>query len=233
MGGLKFLGANGGSMTGAVAALNYAVNMGAMISSNSWGCLNCYSAPLEKALQTASAKGHLFITAAGNDSKQVDGSTSSYPCNYNVDNLICVASTNRQQELSWFSNKSTYFVHVAAPGSDIYSTVNKDNGNYSGDYGMMSGTSMATPAVAGVASLLAGQGLYAEEIKQVILGTVQKTGYEALDGEIITGGLIDAAQALKYAKGMIPTTDQPNWTTPEPTNTPAPCSDFARWLGWC
>jgi subtilisin family serine protease len=73
------------------------------------------------AIQRLRDKGILLVAAAGNNGKNNDVSPT-YPCNYNLDNIICVASTDRNDNLSWFSNYGNSTVHVAAPGEEIYST---------------------------------------------------------------------------------------------------------------
>jgi subtilisin family serine protease len=80
-----------------------------------------YSYAEELSIQSKlKAKGILLIAAAGNQGKNND-TAPTYPCNYNLDNIICVASTDRNDNLSWFSNYGNS-VHVAAPGEEIYST---------------------------------------------------------------------------------------------------------------
>lgn len=80
-----------------------------------------YSYAEELSIQSnLKSKGILLVTAAGNESTNNDTSPR-YPCNYNLDNIICVASTDRFDNLSYFSNYGNT-VHVAAPGQDIYST---------------------------------------------------------------------------------------------------------------
>jgi len=91
-----------------------------------------YSYAEELAIQKLRSKGILFVTAAGNEAENND-ITPSYPCNYNLDNIICVASTDRNDYLSPFSNYGNS-VHVAAPGEEIYSTYPITNENFSSSY---------------------------------------------------------------------------------------------------
>ncbi|HLR61947.1 MAG TPA: S8 family serine peptidase [Lentibacillus sp.] len=83
--------------------------------------------------------------AAGNDGV----STQFEPASY--DNVIAVAAVDSQNNLAGFSNYGSW-VDVAAPGVDIASTVQRNG------YAYMSGTSTASPHVAGLAGRLAGQG---------------------------------------------------------------------------
>ncbi len=143
---LKFLGGDGsGYLSGAIDAVNYAVANGARLSNNSWGG-GPYDATLGKAISNAAAKGHIFVAAAGNDSQNND-SYASYPSGYNYDNIIAVAATDHLDNLAYFSNYGVNTVDIAAPGVNILSTL---PGN---KYGSFSGTSMATPHVAGALSL--------------------------------------------------------------------------------
>lgn len=141
----KFLAANGsGSLFNAIKAVDFAIRNEVDIINASFGG-GGYSHNFQKVINEAAAKGILFIAAAGNSYNDND-SRPHYPSNY--DNVISVASINREGDLSYFSNYGVNTVDVAAPGSDIYSV------DYRGGYKSLNGTSMATPHVVGVAALI-------------------------------------------------------------------------------
>lgn len=144
---VKFLSdAGSGTLADAVEAINYATKMNVDIMSNSWGG-GGFSQALNDAITAAKNKGILFIAAAGNDGTNND-SRPTYPANYQVDNVISVASHTAQDNLSSFSCFGRRTVHVAAPGSNVLSSTPN------GEYKVFSGTSMATPHVSGVVGLL-------------------------------------------------------------------------------
>ncbi|MEA5523368.1 S8 family peptidase, partial [Limnoraphis robusta] len=131
---LKFLSSSGSGTTyNAIRAVEYATQMGADITNNSWGG-GGYSSGLRDAIAAAGNAGSVFIAAAGNNSTNND-SSPHYPSNYNPSNVISVASTDHNDSLSWFSNYGRTSVDLAAPGSSIYST-SPGNG-----YRTLSGTS--------------------------------------------------------------------------------------------
>ena len=116
---LKFLGDNGsGSTFNAVRAVEYATAMGVRITNNSWGG-GGFSQALYNAI--AAADDALFVAAAGNSGTDND-LYPHYPSNYDLDNVISVASTTRNDTLSGFSCYGATTVDLAAPGSSIYST---------------------------------------------------------------------------------------------------------------
>ena len=132
----------------AVNAIDYAVDMGASISSNSWGS-DVYYQEIVDAIAGAGLAGHLFVSSAGNYAEDIDPSAlPRYPAGYDLDNIISVAATSDDDLLAHFSDWGLVNVDLAAPGRNVLTTA---IGNA---YSYGSGTSYATPHVAGVAALL-------------------------------------------------------------------------------
>ena len=206
---LRFLGNGGGSTSDAVLAIKYAVDNGAKISSNSWGSYS-NSSSLHKAISNAASAGHVFIAAAGNDSSDNDGNSSFYPASFGLDSVISVAATDSKDNLASFSNYGSNSVDVGAPGVFIIST-NKGSG-----YTYKSGTSMATPHVAGLVALVQEQnpGWSYQQVINQVLSTVRPVS--SLQGNTVTGGIIDAAAALT-GSAIPPPEPEPE---PEPTTLP-------------
>jgi subtilisin family serine protease len=117
----------------------YAAANGARVISCSWGGYG-YSTTIKSAVDYAYSQGALVVAAAGNDGV----STPHYPSAYKT--ALGVSALGTCEELAWFSNWGFSNVLIAAPGEDILSTY------LDGGYAVMSGTSMATPHVAGVAA---------------------------------------------------------------------------------
>ena len=165
--GLKFLnGAGSGTTEDAVSAVEYATMMGVDLTSNSWGG-GLFSQALYDAIAAAGAADQLFIAAAGNAGSDTDASPH-YPSSYDLPNIISVAMTDHNDAYDSDSNYGAVSVDLAAPGADVLSTL---PGN---SYGYGSGTSMATPHVAGVAALIraVSPGVPSAQIKTLILGSV-------------------------------------------------------------
>jgi len=201
---LKFMNSQGqGTTSAAIRALDYAVANGARISNNSWGG-GAFSQALFDAIQSANRQNHLFTAAAGNgDSAGVginNDNTPHYPSSYNLPNIISVAATNQTDQLTGFSNFGVRSVDLAAPGSQIMSTIRN------GAYRSFSGTSMASPYVAGVAGLVLAQNpnLSIAELKAAILDNVDPVS--ALASRVLTGGRLNAFNAVTSVSSSAPTT---------------------------
>lgn len=156
---LKFLGPNGGSSSDLIRAFGYAktmrdrwINSGGSqganirVTNNSYGGTD-YSQAESDSIQALATSGILFVAAAGNEGED-NNVVASYPAGYDLPNVISVAATDRGDELINFSNRGSHSVHLGAPGEGILSTI---PGN---SYGTLSGTSMASPHVAGTALLV-------------------------------------------------------------------------------
>lgn len=155
---VRVLDNNGSGLLSDIAnGIIYAVNQGAQVINLSLGGAQG-ATTLQNAIDYAWSRGAVIVAAAGNNGV----STPTYPANYS--NVIAVASTDSADRKSSFSNYGRW-VEVAAPGSNILSTY---TGSY---YAYLDGTSMASPQVAGLAALLAGQGRSNTEIRSIIQNT--------------------------------------------------------------
>jgi thermitase len=176
-----------------VSGISYAADNGAKVINLSLGSTRD-SSTLQSAVNYAHDQGALVVAAAGNcgDSSYLYSGCdyqdqSLYPAAGN--NALAVASTTRWDIQSGFSNQGSY-VDVAAPGSFIYSTM-------PGSYGYKSGTSMATPFVSGLASLLlsTNSNLTPDEVETIIEQTADDLGEPGRD-DVYGWGRINAYQAL-------------------------------------
>ncbi len=191
---LKFIGKGGfGSTKNAIEAINYTIDrkkagVNVRVISASWGS-TLYSKALEDAIRAAGEQGILFVAAAGNNSTDND-KRPHYPSNYDLPNVISVAALDRADQLAAFSNFGAKTVHIAAPGKDILSTWLNDA------YREASGTSMATPQVAGVAALIVASNpkVSVEELRSKLLRSTDTL--EWLTDKVESGGRLNAGKAL-------------------------------------
>lgn len=201
--GLKFLSAGGGgSIFGAIKAIRYLIDqkvrygLDVKVANNSWGGSG-YSKALEDSIREANDAGIIFVAAAGNESTNNDV-LPSYPANFDVPNVVSVAAIDSEQALAFFSNYGVTNVDIAAPGVSILSTLP------SGQYGSLSGTSMATPHVSGALALLSS---YDQSLSSALL--IERLYSSAkpvsgLAGKIRTGAMLNAAGMLGISGGTTP-----------------------------
>jgi thermitase len=147
---VRFLGADGsGDLMTAAKAIDYAVNNGANVISASWGAAVQRSAvePILEAVQRAADKNIIFVAAAANDGANND-TREVYPANGGLANMISVAASQSDDTKPSWSNFGKMKVDLASPGHKILSTLPANK------YGELSGTSMATPLVAGLVAMI-------------------------------------------------------------------------------
>lgn len=162
--------------------IRYAVDNGASIINCSFG--KAFSPEAQwvyEAIAYAASRDVLIVHAAGNDGNDLDDPENpNYPNDHKfgntefVDNVITVgalASSYGSEMVATFSNYGNQNVDVFAPGDKIYSTMPNN------DYEFQGGTSMAAPAVAGVAALIRSYypNLSAPQIKNIIMESGLKT----------------------------------------------------------
>ncbi len=210
-------------LSAAIAALNYAVNNGAKIINVSWGTSTPSSA-LRRALEYAGSKEVLVFAAAGNTGTYLT-SAGPFPAGYwsGLSNVVSVAATNRHDLRASFSNYGQ--VTLAAPGAEILSTW------VGGSYTTMSGTSMASPAAAGVAALLrtAAPAMTPAQLRFLLAATAERPpglrgmGHGRVDAAAALAALAPDAPSLPLTAPVTPVPIErlPSITLPDPSNVDA------------
>lgn len=192
---VKVLDSQGsGTLYDVADGIEWATDNGANVINLSLGSVSD-SATLQAAVDYAYNQGVLLVAAGGNcgDATYILNGCSyqDQPIYPGADaNVMAVASTDSSDNQSSFSNQGSY-LEIAAPGSSIYSTYP------SGTYATMSGTSMATPHVAGLAALIWSQNSdwTNQEVRAQIWNTAQDLGSSGWDNQF-GYGRIDAAIAM-------------------------------------
>lgn len=196
-------------------AIIYAVDNGANVINMSFGKgFSPEKEAVDKAVKYAEKKGVLLIHAAGNDGDNNDVEPN-YPNRYYLDgkeakNWLEIGASSWGSDANFvasFSNYGKKSVDLFAPGVQIYSTTPNNT------YENLQGTSMAAPAVTGVAAILFSYfpDLSYAEVKDVIrksvrhfdgLKVTQPNGKNqvTLSDLVNTGGLVNAYEAVKLAK---------------------------------
>ncbi|HZE17137.1 MAG TPA: S8 family peptidase, partial [Mycobacterium sp.] len=178
---VKVLNSRGsGTYSDIAAGIEYVANQGWDVGSMSLGG-SSGSSTLHDAVQYAVNNGVFLVAAAGNSGPCSD--CVGYPAKYSE--VMAVSSTNKSDGLSYFSSTGPE-IEIAAPGSNIYSTV-------PGGYDTLSGTSMATPHVAGTAAQLMANGASNSQARNTIKNTAEDIGLSSNESG---AGLLDTAAAL-------------------------------------
>ncbi|HEX3281110.1 MAG TPA: S8 family serine peptidase [Pyrinomonadaceae bacterium] len=177
---LRFINGSSGDTANAIRAVNYAKLMkdlwdssghakgaNVRVLNNSYGGGGFDQSFLD-AIKSANQSGILFVAAAGNapdDPEPNNDIVGHFPSNYDVANVIGVAATDSADNLSTFSHYGPNTVPLGAPGTAILSTTPGNN------YQSVSGTSMASPHVAGAAALLlaANPNLTVQQLRSLLL----------------------------------------------------------------
>ncbi|MDE0398328.1 MAG: S8 family serine peptidase [Candidatus Poribacteria bacterium] len=175
------------------SAIVYAADNGASVINMSWGSER-RSFVIQDAIDYAYAQGAVLVAAAGNSQKPA----AIFPAAYRK--VIAVASTEQNQQRFYQSNFGAS-IDIGAPGNVILST-QIDN-----QYRLLTGTSMASPHVAGVAALLLAKrpALTHEEVRHILINTadpVHQEDSDELDEKFVGAGTVNAERAL-FASGAL------------------------------
>jgi subtilisin family serine protease len=193
---VRVMDAQGRGTTGAVAeGIRYAAANGARIINLSIQG-DTPDPRLNDAIAAAGAANALVIAAAGNSARDID-QKPSYPASIAAPNLIAVAATSPDtgRALNAQSNFGRLDVQLAAPGEDILSTANN------GGYISLTGTSMASPMVAGVAALAASVNprLSATDLRAILLQNAARSSLPVSAGYVdALGSVLAATTAVGY-----------------------------------
>ncbi|MBL8851302.1 MAG: S8 family serine peptidase [Planctomycetaceae bacterium] len=205
---LKVMNANGsGSFSRVIAALQWCVQNGIQVTSNSYGAPSNPGSTVQQAFDNAALAGIVSIAAAGNSGTSAGTEDNvNYPARFS--SVIAVGATTSGDVRASYSSTGPK-IELAAPGSNVYSTTK------GGGYGNKSGTSMACPHVAGAAAVLAGVGLTNDEVRYVLDMSALDLGVSGID-TWYGYGRVDLATALEALATLPPEPE------PDPTPTPDP-----------
>ena len=179
-----------GSSAAIAASVDFATLNGATICNLSLGGPGFNQAMFDVVVAAADAN-VILACAAGNTGTDNDG-FPNYPSNYEVENIIAVAATDRNDLMADFSCYGLESVDLGAPGVEIFSCTSQSDNSYDS----WPGTSMATPHVAGVLALMRSlqPGWSYLQIREKLFAAVDPL--PSLDGKVSTGGRLNALKAI-------------------------------------
>ena len=190
---LKALEGGTGYYSDVIAAVQWAVDNGIQVTNNSYGSPGDPGVTVKEAFDNAYAAGVVHIAAAGNEGNPPGrGDNVIYPARWN--SVIAVAATDESNKRARWSSTGLD-VELSAPGVNINSTLP------GGVFGGMSGTSMASPHVAGTAALVLANGTLTDEngdatINNIDLRLLLQRTADPLGNSWLYGyGLVDAYEA--------------------------------------
>jgi hypothetical protein len=195
--GRIFDSAGRGTWEAAAAATTYAADLGAVATNNSWGDTAQGPQVYQDAMLYADGLGVLQVAAAGNQ-----GDTAQFwPAAY--DEMMAIAATDSGDNLAWFSSHGDW-IDMSAPGDGIYNLWLGDSAAW------LSGTSMASPHVAGAGALLRSVNpqLTNEEARVTLRLFSDDLGSSGFDGDFGFGRL-DLRKAVDAARAMTLSTRHP------------------------
>jgi thermitase len=187
--------AGNGTSAGVIQGVGFAVSQGAKVINMSLSGGGAFDQAFSDAITNARANDVAVVVAAGNDANNNDASSARHPCNFTHPNLTCVAALDQNYALASFSNWGATSVDVGAPGTNILSTW---VGTSASTYNTISGTSMASAEVAGLAAMLRA---YNPRFRfSDVVNAIRKGGRPAasLAGKTVSGNAVDVMSSLAF-----------------------------------
>lgn len=223
----------GGTEFDAANAIRYAVRSGAKVINLSFAGDEA-SVALQNAVKDAYAKNVVVVAAMGNDARDTDANPVYPACLRTTDDdwVIGVTAITDMNQGASFTNYGTICADVAAPGTNIYglSYYNVSEGYPDSYQGSWSGTSMASPLVAGAAALLFSKypTLSAGDVRNILKLSVDPLNITGFFSGELGAGRLNIERALAMAASYAPAVEIPSTSTGEtPVSEPEPKTEVA------